>query len=78
MKVRIIRTCAAKGQHLEEGKEYDFDDKTARDLVNARRAVYLGAAQIEVRDPTFAIGDAADTLIAPPPTRGKSKAKGSV
>lgn len=77
MKVRIIRTCAVKGQHMEAGSILDTDDKTAHELVHGRRAEYVGGARVEVRDPSFAIGDAADTLMQPP-ARGKSKAKGSV
>lgn len=69
VKLKIIRTCAAGGKHLEAGTEIELDDKTSRELVSARRAVVL-AAPIETRDPQIAIGDAADQIIKPP-TRGR-------
>lgn len=59
MKVRILRTCAALGEHREAGQVYDFPDKIARELIALRRAVAL-EQQIEVRDPQIAIGDAAE------------------
>jgi len=62
---------------LEVGKEIEFDDKTAHDLISARRAIALGSV-IETRDPTIAIGDRADTIIQERAPRAKSKAPGSI
>lgn len=46
MKVLITRTCAAQGQHLEEGSSYELDTAVANDLIRIGRAV---AAPAEVK-----------------------------
>lgn len=62
MKIRFLRTCAAQGQHYEAGQVADVPDKTARELVGLRRAELINPI-VETRDPSFAIGDAADSII---------------
>jgi hypothetical protein len=39
MKVLIKRTCAAQGQHLEQGGTYELDSLVASDLIRMGRAV---------------------------------------
>ena len=48
MKVLIKRTCAAQGQHLEEGTSYELDTSVANDLIRMGRAV---VAPAEVKAP---------------------------
>lgn len=38
MKIRMLHSCSAEGQHLEEGGEYDLPETIARGLVRNRRA----------------------------------------
>ena len=39
MKVLIKRTCAAQGQHIEQGSTYELDSLVASDLIRMGRAV---------------------------------------
>lgn len=39
MKVLLIRSCAAQGQHLEAGKAYELDSNVAAELIRYGRAV---------------------------------------
>ena len=48
MKVLIKRTCAAQGQHLEEGGTYEVDSDVAIQLIRMGRAV---VAPAEVKAP---------------------------
>lgn len=62
MKVRFLRTCAARGKHYEVGQVADLEDGVAKELCNLRRAVKL-SPDVETRDPKIAIGDAAEEVI---------------
>ncbi|MFZ9620424.1 MAG: hypothetical protein ACO289_04420 [Prochlorococcaceae cyanobacterium] len=45
MKVLINRTCAAEGQHLEEGKVYELGADVAVELLRIGRAVEAPAEE---------------------------------
>jgi hypothetical protein len=41
MKVKILRDCAVKGQHLSAGDSAELDDLEARDLLDMGKAVRM-------------------------------------
>jgi hypothetical protein len=45
MKLLIKRTCAAQGEHLEEGKVYDLAADVAAELLRIGRAVEAPAEE---------------------------------
>lgn len=60
MKVLINRTCAAQGQHLEEGKVYELDSNVAVELLRIGRAVEAPAEEAKPKPARKAKTDAAD------------------
>ena len=65
MKIRMIRDCAARGQHLEAGSIQDLPDEVANQLVVMGRAARLGLETksadpvVQTRDPLVATTTAA-------------------
>jgi hypothetical protein len=47
MKLLIKRTCAAQGEHLEEGKVYDLAADVAAELLRIGRAVEAPAEEVK-------------------------------
>ena len=41
MKVKILRDCAVKGQHLSAGDSAELDDLEARELLDMGKAVRM-------------------------------------
>lgn len=62
MKIRIIRACGVRGQHVDGGTVLELPKQEALALVTLRRAVELGEEQpiekaeptVETRDPIIA------------------------
>lgn len=51
--VKILRSCIADGQPVEEGKTYDLNPQTAADLIAIRRAVAVDAPKKETASATL-------------------------
>ena len=45
MKVLLIRSCAAQGQHFEAGKVYELESNVAAELLRIGRAVEAPAEE---------------------------------
>ncbi len=60
MRVLIVRTCCAEQQHLEEGKVYDLEAKTAATLLRIGRAVEAPAEAAKPKPVRKVKADGAD------------------
>lgn len=60
MKVLINRTCAAQGQHLDEGKVYELDAAVAAELLRMGRAVEAPAEEAKPKATRKVKTDAAE------------------
>lgn len=60
MKVLITRTCAAQGQHLEEGQVFDLDTKVAEALRRMGKATDAPVQKAKPRKPKAAVSNAPD------------------
>lgn len=60
MKVLVNRSCAAQGQHLEEGKVYELAGDVAAELLRIGRAVAAPAEEPKAKPARKVKADAAE------------------